>query len=1206
MFCTILIVLLIIGVIGSLAYLHNVGLPTPLKKALLEELEDKNIHLSYESLKYKFNDGLVAETVNVYKTENHEVTLYSAEKLSLNIDKTKLLRGVLEIDSATVNNGQVSVPVVSNFPESPIINIDDFGGTFSISKNQQVESEEGLTFHYEGVKVVILGRAWKTAKKESSDITHAEKKTIAANYLQFRELIRSLKWHSETPPTITLSLDGDISDIKELQLDFEIQATDLQYKQAQISDLIITGSLNRRLVRLTELSFSDKKGSYQAQADLSLALNKGTFSFESSVDFKNLINAVTGSQFASKMKFQGESKIQATGSIDLPFHTQDGTYQPFKVTLLGEAELNNVSYLEANIDYLSSQFSWQDNSLFLDNLEAYSGDSEFNGRLLMDQDEIKFSTTSSLSPQLFTPFLGGLKIDKILNQLKIDDKSIANISAQGVINRPDLSISHIKGDLYVANITYRDTLIKEGSADFQLDGSKAIYSNASIQVDHSNWSKQQQFGTGEIGVASAEQVKMSRDPETGWRNIELIGLTTDTWPAPIVRLFHLKAYKLFSDLHLEAPLKINKSNLQFKFNPPLFHTLGDINLPYAKLSGTAIHNTTFKLDLTPGKSDLTEIITSVDYVDYKRTKLHGGPKQAKISIDKVSLQKEIKTKKDLSIFISGVNGDVWPAPLTAMFAPKAAKNIETLNFTRSIKSNDSDVSVLQKGEKWNTNLSLDLASIGYNNVNASNATGAVSISDGETEFKDVTLTIDYSNSNEYKQNGGISSAKASVDSVVIGDNYASFTQLKGTVWPGCITSMFNTEVAKTLEDISLTTPIKCINADMNFHFGKKQLTTGKIQIGSFSYDNTPINSASFHLRVSDDKVAFESLEANLNYSSYKMRKEFSGPSSSGVKAHKITFLTNKDMIQIDKLRGNFWPGAAVGIFNKEVAEYVDDFRFATPPYTSTSGVLDIRDNATATNLTTDLSAGKFRYNFLDSDVPGSSIKANIKTTSNSVTASKIRAEVFNSKGFTNAVSKKYISPLSGNFTLFFNKKVPSYTGDLALNQLDVSSIAKVYNFEDLKTGKFSTLLQFKGDTSGVKTLSTTQDNTFILEKSDIATIPLLGPFSRITSTLGKNSSNERLGYSKISTASALYSIVAGELQIKNLVAKSASLSLKGTGKYNLDSERVSMKFELSGFKKGISFLELIRPLIKNFPIIKGIMRYKVYGQLDDLKILPDI
>ena len=99
-------------------------------------------------------------------------------------------------------------------------------------------------------------------------------------------------------------------------------------------------------------------------------------------------------------------------------------------------------------------------------------------------------------------------------------------------------------------------------------------------------------------------------------------------------------------------------------------------------------------------------------------------------------------------------------------------------------------------------------------------------------------------------------------------------------------------------------------------------------------------------------------------------------------------------------------------------------------------------------------------------------------------------------------------------------------------------------------------------------LSTTKDNTFVLEDSDIAKIPLLGPFSKITSVLGKNSSNERLGYSRISHAFALYSIVKGELNVKSLEAKSASLSLKGKGKYNMDSERVDMKFELSGFRKG--------------------------------------
>ncbi len=1206
MLCTVFIVLLILGLIGSLAYLHSIGLPESLKTVLLEKLKEEDIHLSFDSLKYKLNKGLVAENVQLYKTEKQETPLYSTQFLSLNIDKTKLLRGVFELDSATVEAGQVSVPVVSKFLDSPIIDINDITGTFSLSKSKQLESEDGLSFHYEGIKLTIKGRAWKTKKEKIREVTEEEKKAIVANYRQFRNLIRTFQWDPQHPPNLTLYVDGDISDVKKLQLDFELQAPKLQYKQAHIKKLCIKGSLNRQLVRLTELSFSDQKGDYSAQGDLSLALNKGTFSCESSVDFKNLINGVTETNFAPKMKFLGDSNIQATGTIDLPRHSKDGTFQPFKLELLGEAELRNVSYLDANLDFISSEFSWKSNSLFLDKLQAYSGENEFNGRLLMGPEEIKFSSTSSLPPQLFIPFLKGLKIDRILEQVNIDESSIANISAEGVINRKDLSISHIEGDLYIADITYRDTLLKEGGAAFKLNGEEAVYSKPFIIVDHSNWHKQQKFGIGKEGSASAEQVTMKRDPETGHMNINLTGLTGEVWPSPVIRLFHLKAYDLFSKLHIQAPIKINTSNLNFNFKRPFFHTTGDISLAYAKLTDTALHDTRFKLDLTRGKSNFLDISTSADYTNYPRGLKYGGPPRGQITVDKVSLIKNPEVKQKQQILLSGVKGEVWPAPLTAMFAKKVAPAIEAINFTSLITSKNSNLSIFQTGDTATTLLDLKLDSISYNEVKATDARGSVSISEGETTFKEVTLTMDYTGSNDFKKHGGTKSSELSIGEVKLGNSYASFSKLQGVLWPGYLASMFNREVATTLEDIDLTTPLKCLDADMKILYGEKQLTTGNLKLGPFSYANKPINSASCSLQVEPGRVSFKTLEAQLNNTAYKVKKEFSGPSSSKLTADRITFLTDKQLVEINKLQGNFWPGVVVGLFSSDVADSIDEFRFATPPYSSSSGVLDIRDNSKNTNLNSSFSAGKFRYNFLDSDIPGTLLKANIQTTSNQVTATNIKADIFKTTGYTDAVTNKYVHPLSGNFTLFYNKQVPSYTGDLAINQLNVSSLAEVYDFEDLKTGKFSTLFQFKGDTSGVGNLSTTKDNTFILEDSNIAKIPLLGPFSKITSVLGNNSSNERLGYSKISKAFALYSVIKGVLVVKDLEAKSASLNLKGTGKYNLDSERVDMTFELSGFKKGISFLELVRPFIKKFPIIKGIMKYKVYGQLDDLKILPDI
>ena len=99
MLMTITIVVGLLGLLGSIVYLHNVGLPDFAKVKLLRYLKSKDIHLTFQSLKYKLNKGLVAEGIELYGAEAESTPLIEADELVLNIDKTKLLRGVIELDA---------------------------------------------------------------------------------------------------------------------------------------------------------------------------------------------------------------------------------------------------------------------------------------------------------------------------------------------------------------------------------------------------------------------------------------------------------------------------------------------------------------------------------------------------------------------------------------------------------------------------------------------------------------------------------------------------------------------------------------------------------------------------------------------------------------------------------------------------------------------------------------------------------------------------------------------------------------------------------------------------------------------------------------------------------------------------------------------------------------------------------------------------
>jgi len=183
--CTVLVTLCILGTVGTLAYVHSTGLPEPLKNVLIEKLEEEKLYLSFDSLKYKLNQGIVAENAKVYKSAAKEKVLLSADEIKLNIDKTKLLRKVFELDSVIVDNGKVAMELAPDIPDASDLVIDGINGEFSISKDKKFESADGLSFHFEGIKIVIKGQAWETWETEDPEYPPATLEEQQAKIDQF-------------------------------------------------------------------------------------------------------------------------------------------------------------------------------------------------------------------------------------------------------------------------------------------------------------------------------------------------------------------------------------------------------------------------------------------------------------------------------------------------------------------------------------------------------------------------------------------------------------------------------------------------------------------------------------------------------------------------------------------------------------------------------------------------------------------------------------------------------------------------------------------------------------------------------------------------------------------------------------------------------------------------------------------------------------
>ena len=87
-----IVLLLLLLLVGLIAYLHHVGVPTPLSDVFLDRLAQEGYHLQVKRFRLEIDRGLVAEDVKMYARKDSAVPFLEAAELTVAADPGALWR----------------------------------------------------------------------------------------------------------------------------------------------------------------------------------------------------------------------------------------------------------------------------------------------------------------------------------------------------------------------------------------------------------------------------------------------------------------------------------------------------------------------------------------------------------------------------------------------------------------------------------------------------------------------------------------------------------------------------------------------------------------------------------------------------------------------------------------------------------------------------------------------------------------------------------------------------------------------------------------------------------------------------------------------------------------------------------------------------------------------------------------------------------
>lgn len=368
-------------------------------------------------------------------------------------------------------------------------------------------------------------------------------------------------------------------------------------------------------------------------------------------------------------------------------------------------------------------------------------------------------------------------------------------------------------------------------------------------------------------------------------------------------------------------------------------------------------------------------------------------------------------------------------------------------------------------------------------------------------------------------------------------------------------------LAKVLGDFQERQDAQCLvdleggfNGDDRFSWAY----TGKVRLRNMDYRGVPLHAVSCDMSLNRDELDFTNGVVRFDYSRYPMRAAFNGPQEAEALVGRIRYRREEKVVDVESVRGGFWPAPLVRLFASGVADSLEGYRFHRPPELAGNGVVDVVKDRGRTRLTVDFrSDSQANYEFLGKDVVLKKPSARVLITDDQVQVRGLECTAFN-------------GPLKGDFTV---RNGSQLAAEMNWTQLSLQQVADTYGFQVKGGGEFTGRLEFTMKRGQVGTMN--GNGLLGVEQTELFSVPMFGPLSRLISGVLQD---RRAGFERAKSAFCNFNIRDGVIETRDFATSTRSLNFAGDGKVDLKDQTIDMTMRMNA-RGLLGFLTIpLRPL----------------------------
>ncbi len=482
----VLLLLLLVGA-GAGWFLYERGLTKPWRELVEEELRRRGFEVTFGALAVEPFRGLVARDVRVYDSPQRLRTLARVNEVIVEGNYANAVRGNLFVDSLTLVDAALDVPLDSKNPAGPVVTIEKLNTRVVLPADRMVISRlDAVVF---GIHVTASGQLVHPEALQSEEPKPdqlAEDMVLISRVL---DELRALKFLDH--PRIDVRFGGDLAVPDSVVVEATLATGRVERGRYRLDGLDVALSWRNEALLVHRFEARDAIGRMHLAGSYRPDTRELDASFRSGMDIAALLDAA-GVWDPGELRLESAPQIEAVMKAKfekpgVPRAKKDGDGT---MDFSGRFRVKRFAFGKVGFEQLAGDFAWDGKRWAVrDFALEHRTAGKVTGDVMQDYDsqgrgDFQLRLVSTLNPESLAPFFQGNKpwqrdAAARMALFKFPEAPTIHISARGTA--PGLETMSASGDVALGHCSYRGVEAKSVSANLRFSGSTLHVDSVKIQ-----------------------------------------------------------------------------------------------------------------------------------------------------------------------------------------------------------------------------------------------------------------------------------------------------------------------------------------------------------------------------------------------------------------------------------------------------------------------------------------------------------------------------------------------------------------------------------------------------------------------------------------------------------------------------------------------------------------------------------------------------